>query len=79
MNLCVKILYFAIISGSRAICSCADGFFESANVDDLERHLAGHASRVYACRYCGKENTRPHYLKIHIRTHTGGKLLLNVV
>lgn len=41
--------------------------------DELIKHMIGHSTRVYACQYCGKENPRVHYLKIHVRSHTGGK------
>ncbi|CAD5210877.1 unnamed protein product [Bursaphelenchus xylophilus] len=45
---------------------------EDANVLDLESHAKSHAQRVYACEYCGKKG-RKHYLKSHVRTHTGEK------
>jgi hypothetical protein len=38
---------------------------------DLLTHMMGHTGRVYACKFCGKKG-RMHYLKVHIRTHTGG-------
>uniref|UniRef100_A0A914W4I1 C2H2-type domain-containing protein n=1 Tax=Plectus sambesii TaxID=2011161 RepID=A0A914W4I1_9BILA len=39
---------------------------------DLLRHMMGHTGRVYACQFCGKKG-RIHYLKVHVRTHTGEK------
>ncbi|CAD5207511.1 unnamed protein product [Bursaphelenchus okinawaensis] len=45
---------------------------EDSNVLDLESHAKSHAQRVYACEYCGKKG-RKHYLKSHVRTHTGEK------
>ncbi|KAI6183048.1 hypothetical protein M3Y97_00446500 [Aphelenchoides bicaudatus] len=43
-----------------------------ANVFDLLAHIKTHTHRVYACEFCGKKG-RKHYLKSHIRTHTGEK------
>uniref|UniRef100_A0A914RKN8 C2H2-type domain-containing protein n=1 Tax=Parascaris equorum TaxID=6256 RepID=A0A914RKN8_PAREQ len=39
---------------------------------DPVAHMKMHSSRVYACEFCGKKG-RKHYLKAHIRTHTGEK------
>ncbi|VDN51034.1 unnamed protein product [Dracunculus medinensis] len=43
-----------------------------SNRVDPASHMRAHIIRIYACKFCGKEG-RKHYLKAHIRTHTGEK------
>lgn len=42
------------------------------NGSELLSHMKIHMNRIYACQFCGKKG-RKHFLKSHIRIHTGEK------
>lgn len=58
-------------SRSCSVCAANTPVFDTN--DDLIKHMLSHSTRIYSCQYCGKENPRVHYLKIHVRSHTGEK------
>lgn len=45
---------------------------EEVKSNDMLSHMKAHLVKKYACEFCGKKG-RKHYLKAHIRIHTGEK------
>ncbi|VDK65214.1 unnamed protein product [Gongylonema pulchrum] len=45
---------------------------EVVSTADPVSHMRAHLVKQYACEFCGKKG-RKHYLKAHIRVHTGEK------
>lgn len=43
---------------------------EEVKSSDMLSHMKAHLVKKYACEFCGKKG-RKHYLKAHIRVHTG--------
>uniref|UniRef100_A0A915I4S4 C2H2-type domain-containing protein n=1 Tax=Romanomermis culicivorax TaxID=13658 RepID=A0A915I4S4_ROMCU len=61
------------VSNDSTTCTFCNDSSRFDSKEELIKHMMSHSARVYACQYCGKENPRVHYLKIHVRSHTGEK------
>uniref|UniRef100_A0A7E5A1J1 Zinc finger protein n=1 Tax=Panagrellus redivivus TaxID=6233 RepID=A0A7E5A1J1_PANRE len=42
-------------------------------VQDLTTHVRMHITKIYACKFCGKQTNKRNVLMTHVRTHTGEK------